>query len=98
PRCLRLRDEARPGPSARRARASARRPAISPATCPPHASRDPNRALLDLCLSQDPSPSPPLATAGQSIPLDLLVEIAPRHLQCACGLRHVPVVLLQLAK
>src|SRR5216683_1326552 len=96
PQRLRARDAARPVPSARRGRVSARRRATSPAACPPRASRDPNRGLLDLCPSLDPSPS--LSTARQSIPLDLLVEIAPRHLQCARGLRHVPVVLLQLAK
>src|SRR6267378_6528125 len=90
----RSRDVARPAPSVRRGRVSARRPAASRAACPPRASRDPNRDLWGPSLSCGSS----FSTARQSVSLDLLVEIAPRHLQCARGLRHVPVVLLQLAE
>src|SRR5437879_12902138 len=66
-----------------------------------------SRAACPLPSSHDPSPDPSRSLAldassfsrpRQPIALDLLVEIAARHLQCARGLRHVPVVLLELAK
>src|SRR6266550_4231026 len=102
PALLRPRAEARPAGSGRRGPASDRPRAVSRAACPPRAFRDPNRALSGPSLSRNrspPSPSPPsLATARQAIALDLLVEIAARHLQCARSLRHVPVVLLKLAE
>src|SRR5438309_3563550 len=40
--------------------------------------------------------SPTLGLPCQVIALDLLVEVAARHVQCARRLRHVAVVLLQL--
>src|SRR5881394_456647 len=96
------RGEVTPVLSARHGPTSARPRAVSRAACPPRASRDPCRALSGPSLSRNRSPagpSPPsLATARQAIALDLLVEIAARHLQCARSLRHVPVVLLKLAE
>src|SRR3989442_13870465 len=44
-----------------------------------------------------PSPlPPPLRLPCQAIALDFLVEVRARHIQCARGLRHIPVVLLEL--
>src|SRR5206468_990647 len=94
------RGEVTPVLSARHGPTSGRPRAVSRAACPPRASRDPSRALSGPSLSRNRSPpSPPsFATARQAIALDLLVEIAARHLQCARSLRHVPVVLLKLAE
>src|SRR5690606_18365469 len=43
-------------------------------------------------------PSPSVAFPLQPVALDLLVEIRPRHVQNACSLRYVPVVLAQLCE
>src|SRR5919201_868379 len=84
-----------------RARASDRPRAALPAVYRPHASRDPSRdpclcrpydlLLLRLHRSQV---QPPFTS--ETVALDLLIQIAARHFQCACRLGHVPIVLLQL--
>src|SRR5262249_25474688 len=67
----------------------------------PRASRGPSRGPFDPSLSRldspSPSSSPAFTAAREAVALDLLVEIAAWHLQCARGLRDVPVVLLELA-
>src|SRR5204863_7776919 len=82
----------------RRGRARARQRATSRAACPPRASRGPSRGPSGLSLSPSryASPFTRFTHTAEAVALDLLVEIAARHLQCARGLRHVPVVLLQL--
>src|SRR5688572_21907713 len=38
------------------------------------------------------------AFPGESVPLDLLVEIRPRHVERPCGLAHIPIVFAQLGE
>src|SRR2546426_842385 len=90
------RRQARPRARARRAcgrwarsRGRDRRPAASPAACPPLSSPSP---------SPSPSPCPPLRLPRQPVALDLLVQVAPRHLQSARRFGDVPVVLLELGE
>src|SRR5438309_6026089 len=92
------RRQARPRARARRAcgrwarsRGRDRRPAVSPAACPPLSSPSPSP-------SPSPCPCPPLCLPRQPVALDLLVQVAPRHLQCARRLGDVPVVLLELGE
>src|SRR5436309_15325793 len=56
-----------------------------------------SRSTSAISLSQSCSFSiATLCLPSQSVALNLLIEIAARHVQCARGLRHMPVVFLQL--